>query len=139
MPRLPFDAFSKQIKAGEIPPAIYLWGEEDVLKDEAVRAVLEHVVDPGLRDFNYDVRSAAQLDPDAVEALCTTLPMMADRRLVVIRDIEAWSKRARAKSAVVRYLEHPAPETVLILVQGAPPGRRPERSRCRPRPPDCRG
>ena len=120
MPSHPFDAFSKQVKAGEIPPAIYLWGEEDVLKDEAVRAVLDHVVDPGLRDFNYDVRSAAQLDPDAVEALCTTLPMMADRRLVVIRDIEAWSKRARAKSAVVRYLEHPARETVLILVQGAP-------------------
>ena len=67
MPRVPFDTFSRQIKAGEIAPAIYLWGGEDVLKDEAVRAVLERVVDPGLRDFNYDVRSAAQLDPDAVD------------------------------------------------------------------------
>ena len=120
MPPIPFDAFSKQVKAGEIPSAIYLWGEEDVLKDEAVRAVLERVVDPGLRDFNYDVRSAAQLDPEAVEALCTTLPMMADRRLVVIRDVEAWGKKARAKSAVLHYLERPAAETVLILVQGAP-------------------
>lgn len=120
MPPLPFDAFSKQIKAGEISAAIYLWGEEDVLKDEAVRAVLERVVDPGLRDFNYDVRSAAQLDSDAVEALCTTLPMMADRRLVVIRDVEAWGKKARAKSAVLHYLARPAAETVLILVQGAP-------------------
>ena len=120
MPTLSFDALSKQIKAGEIPPVTYLYGEEDVLKDEAVRAVLERVVDPGLRDFNHDVRSAAQLDPDAVEALCTTLPMMADRRLVVIRDVEAWNRKARAKTAVLRYLEHPAPETVLILVQGAP-------------------
>lgn len=120
MPRLPFDAFSRQIKGGDIPPAIYLYGEEDVLKDEAVRAVLDRVVDSGLRDFNYDVRSAAQLDPDAVEALCTTLPMMADRRLVVIRDVEAWNKRARARTAVLHYLEGPAPETVLILVQGAP-------------------
>lgn len=120
MPSLSFDSFSKQIKAGEIPPATYLYGEEDVLKDEAVRAVLDRVVDPGLREFNHDVRSAAQLDPDAVEALCTTLPMMADRRLVVIRDVEAWNKKARAKAAVLRYLERPAPETVLILVQGAP-------------------
>jgi DNA polymerase-3 subunit delta len=78
------------------------------------------VVDPGLRDFNFDVRSAAQLDPEAIEALCTTLPMMADRRLVVIRDVEAWSKKSRAKSAVLHYLGHPAPETVLMLVQGAP-------------------
>ena len=120
MPRLAFDAFSKQLKAGDVPPALYLFGEEDVLKDEAVAAVLDRVLDPSLRDFNYDVRSAAQLDPDAVEALCTTLPMMSDRRLVVIRDVETWNKKARAKSAVLRYLERPAAETVLVLVQGAP-------------------
>ena len=120
MPPLPFDAFSRQIRAGDIPRAIYFYGEEDVLKDEALRAILDSVVDPGLRDFNYDVRSAATLDPEAVEALCTTLPMMADRRLVVIRDVESWNKRARAKAAVLRYLENPAAETVLVLVQGAP-------------------
>lgn len=119
MPKLPFDAFSRQIRSGDIPPAIYLYGDEDVLKDEAVRAILDAVVDPGLRDFNYDVRTASQLDPDHVEALCTTLPMMAERRLVVIRDVEAWNKRARAKAAVLRYLARPSAETVLILVQGA--------------------
>jgi DNA polymerase-3 subunit delta len=90
-----------------------------VLKDEAVRAVLDHVVDPSLRDFNYDQRGASQLDPEAVETLCNTLPMMAERRLVVIREIEAWQKRARAKAAILHYLEKPAVETVLVLVQGA--------------------
>jgi DNA polymerase-3 subunit delta len=120
MPRLAFDQFSRLLKAGDIPPALYLHGEEEVLKDEAIAAVLSRVVDPALRDFNYDVRSAAQLDPDAVEALCTTLPMMSDRRMVVIRDVESWNKKARAKTAVLRYLERPAPETVLVLVQGAP-------------------
>lgn len=120
MPKVPFDAFSKQIRSGDIPPAIYLYGDEDVLKDEAVKAVLDRVVEPGLRDFNYDVRSAGQLDPDQVEALCTTLPMMADRRLVVIRDVELWNKRAKAKAAIVHYLANPAPETVLILWQGMP-------------------
>ena len=120
MPTVSFDAFSKQIKSGSLPPAIYLYGEEDVLKEEAVRAMLDQVVDPGLRDFNYDQRNASQLDPEAVETLCNTLPMMADRRLVVIREIEAWQKRARAKAAILHYLEHPAAETVLVLVQGAP-------------------
>jgi len=119
MPRQPFDAFSKQVRTGEIPPAIYLFGEEDVLKEEAVRAIVERVSDPGLRDFNYDQRSASQLDAEDVETLCNTLPMMADRRLVVIRDVETWNKRARARAAVLGYLEKPAPETVLVLVQGA--------------------
>lgn len=120
MPQLTFDAFSRQIKAGQIPAAVYLFGDEDVLKDEALRAILDLVVDPAMRDFNYDQRSAGQLDPEAVETLCNTLPMMADRRLVVIREIEAWQKRARAKAAVLHYLERPAAETVLVLVQGAP-------------------
>jgi DNA polymerase-3 subunit delta len=121
MPGISFDAFSKLLKSGDIPPAIYLYGDEDVLKDEAVRAILDRVVDPGLRDFNYDQRSAGQLEAEAVETLCNTLPMMADRRLVVIREIELWQKRARAKTAVLHYLQRPAVETVLVLVQGASP------------------
>jgi len=119
MPRVTFDAFSKQLKRGELPSVIYLFGEEDILKEEMVRAVVDRVVDPGLRDFNVDQRSASQLDPESVETLCTTLPMMAERRVVIIQEVEAWGKRAGTKAAVLRYLERPAPETVLILVQGA--------------------
>ena len=93
MPKHSFDAFSKLVKSGEIPSAVYLYGEEDVLKDEAVRAILDRLVEPGLRDFNVDQRGAGQLDPEAVEILCNTLPMMADRRVVIIREVEAWNKR----------------------------------------------
>jgi DNA polymerase-3 subunit delta len=119
MPKQSFDAFSRMVKSGEIPPAVYLYGEEDVLKDEVVRAIVDRVVDPALRDFNYDQRSAGQLDPESVETLCNTLPMMADRRLVVIRDVEVWNKRARGRAAMLHYLEKPAAETVVVLVQGA--------------------
>src|ERR1051326_2799398 len=99
MPKVSFESFSRQLKAGTIPPAVYLYGEEDVLKDEVLRAILDRVVDPGMRDFNYDQRSASQLDPEAVETLCNTLPMMADRRLVVIRKVETWQKRPGAQAA----------------------------------------
>ena len=119
MPKQSFDAFSRLVKGGEIPPAVYLYGEEDVLKDEVVRAIVDRVVDPALRDFNYDQRSAGQLDPESVETLCNTLPMMADRRLVVIRDVEVWNKRARGRAAMLHYLERPAAQTVVVLVQGA--------------------
>jgi DNA polymerase-3 subunit delta len=115
-----FDDVFRGIRKGEIPPVLYLFGPENALKEELLGELVERLVEPGLRDFNYDVRSARGLEPDAVEALCSTLPMMADRRLVVIRDVEEWGKRARAKSAVLRYLERPIAETVLVLVQGSP-------------------
>jgi DNA polymerase-3 subunit delta len=115
----PLSKVSAAFKRGEPHAAYYIYGSEDVLKDDAIRYILELALDPSMRDFNLDKVSAGTLDPEAVEALCTTLPMMAARRVVIIRDVEQWKRRTRGRSAVLRYLEHPSPETVLILVQGA--------------------
>jgi len=117
MPTISFDAFFRALRKEEIPGAIYLYGPEDVLKEEVISELLDRVLDPALRDFNLDVRSAATLDPEQAETLCHTLPMMANRRVVIIRDVESWGQRARAKATVLRFLDRPAPETVLVLVQ----------------------
>lgn len=114
-----YDALMRALKKGEIAPVYYLHGSEDILKDEAVRTILDRALDPAARDFNLDQRSASQLDPEMIEALCTTLPMMSDRRVVIIRDVEAWKRKSRARAAMLAYLDRPSPETVLILVQGA--------------------
>jgi DNA polymerase-3 subunit delta len=114
-----WDDFYKTIRKGTFPPAVYLYGVEDPLKDEALQELLDAALDPGLRDFNLDIRSASSLDPDEVATLLTTLPMMADRRVVIIRDVEAWNKRAKAKQAVLDCLAKPSPETLVVLIQGA--------------------
>jgi len=114
-----YGTFAKALEAGKVAPAYYFLGSEDVLKEEATTALLDRVLDPGLRDFNLDIRSAQQLEPEDVLSLCTTLPMMADRRVVVVRDVEAWKRKTRGKKAVLEYLQKPIAETVLVLVQGA--------------------
>jgi DNA polymerase-3 subunit delta len=120
MPELSIDALLRAARRGEsLMPVIYLHGPEDLLKEEAIRTVIEHVLDPGLRDFNLDQRSATQLDPEAVYSLCNTPPMMAERRVVIIRDIEAWKRKAKAKEIFLAYLERPSPDVVVLLVQGA--------------------
>jgi len=119
MPKLTFDSFFKGLRKGEIPNAIYLHGAEDVLKEEAVLEIVTRTLEPSLKDFNFDQRSAAGLDPEGAETLCQSLPMMADRRVAIIRDVEEWNKRAKAKTTVLKYLERPAAETILILIQGS--------------------
>ena len=99
-------------------PAWLFTGPEAVLRDEALDALVSTVLDPSLRDFNLDQASASELEPERLTALCTTLPMLAEQRVVIIRDIEAWRRRTRARAAVLRYLAQPAPETVLVLIQG---------------------
>jgi DNA polymerase-3 subunit delta len=113
------DALSRSIHQGQFAPAYYFHGPEDVLKEEAVRAILDRALDPSLRDFNFDQRSAAQLDGEELEALCNTLPMLAERRVVVLRDAEAWKRKTRSRTAFLRYLEDPSPGTLVILIQGS--------------------
>ena len=119
MPAHSFEAFFRSLSKGELASVYYLYGAEDILKDEAARAILDRALDPSLRDFNFDQRSAAQLDAEEVHALCNTLPMMAERRVVLLRDVEGWKRKTRGRSEFLKYLERPSPETVVILIQGS--------------------
>ncbi len=119
MPAHTLDALLRALPKGELAPVYYLHGPQDILKDEAVQAILDRALDPGLRDFNFDQRSAGQLDPEAIFSLCTTLPMMAERRVVVLRDVEGWKRRPKTRAAFLQYLERPSAETIVILVQGS--------------------
>ena len=123
MAALSFDALLRGLKragggAGVLQPVYYIHGEEAVLKDEAVRALLERAIDPTTQDFNLDRRTAADLDAEALNALVNTPPMMAERRAVVLRGVEHLKKKARPREELLRYLRHPNPTTLLVLVQG---------------------
>lgn len=119
MPAQTIEVFHRSLRKSPPSGAYYFHGQEDVLKDEAVRAVLDRALDPSLRDFNLDQRSAGQLDPESLYTLCATLPMMAERRVVVLREVEALKRKPKVRAALLAYLARPAPETVLLLVQGS--------------------
>jgi DNA polymerase III subunit delta len=118
MPRLTLDKLRQALKTGTPASAYYIHGAEGILKDEAIGLILDRALDIGTRDFNLDLCSAQQLDPAGLGAACATLPMMAERRVVVVRDIEAWKRKSKAKQPAVEYLERPMPDTVLVMVQG---------------------
>ena len=66
MPAQTYDALLRSLPKGELAPVYYLHGPENILKDEAVEAIVAKALDPALRDFNFDQRSAGQLDPEAI-------------------------------------------------------------------------
>jgi len=121
MPALTLDALLRSLKKKppRPDPVYVLHGDEEALKDEAVRAIVEAAVGSA-RDFNLDVRYAPDLTPESFDALVNTLPMMAERRAVVVRGIEQLGKRkTKLRDEVVRYLAAPNPTTVLVLVVAA--------------------
>lgn len=94
-----------------------LHGDDEYRKDVALRELVTAAVDPSTRDFNFDQLRGADTSPEQLASALDMLPMMADRRVVVLRDVSALKKDGRA--VLDRYLESPAPSTTLILVAPA--------------------
>ena len=110
-------AFKKSLQRREFERVYYFHGDDDFLKEQAVRELVDAAVDPSTRDFNLDIRAAAELDAETLGSLVGTPPMMAERRAVVVRNVAALRKDARA--ALDRYLKEPAPNVLLVLVAPA--------------------
>src|SRR5262245_54582935 len=101
----------------QFAPAYYLYGEEEFLKDEAIRHLIDAAIDPGTRDFNLDLRKGGDVDAASLSALLATPPMMAERRVLVIRDVPTLKKDAR--DVLQRYLRSPASDVLVLLTAAA--------------------
>jgi DNA polymerase-3 subunit delta len=102
------------IKARDFAPAYYLHGDDDYLKDEELKRIIDAAVDPATRDFNFEVLRGGELDAETLGSMVSTPPMMADRRVVVVREANALKKDARVM--LDKYLKSPAPDLLLLLV-----------------------
>lgn len=89
-------------------------GEDEYRKDAALRELIAAAVDPATRDFNFDQLRGADTTPEQLAAALDMLPLMADRRVVVLRDVASLKKDGRL--VLDRYLKNPASDTTLILV-----------------------
>ena len=116
-------ALNVAIKSRTFAPVYYFHGDDDYQKEDAVRLLVDAAVDPATRDFNLEMRRAASVDAETLESLLATPPMLAERRLVVLRDPSALKKDARQR--LDRYLARPAADTLLVLV--APAGAKADR------------
>jgi DNA polymerase-3 subunit delta len=105
------------VKERSFAPAYYLFGDDDYLKNEELRRLIDAAIDPATRDFNLEFLRGGEVEATTLGSIAETPPMMADRRAVVVRDVNALKKDAR--TVLDRYLERPAPDVLLVLVAGA--------------------
>ncbi len=104
------------VKSRHFDGAYYVYGEDEFQKNDAVQQLVEAAVDPTTRDFNLDMRRGPDLDAESIDSLVGTPPMMADRRIAVIREVNGLKKDAR--SAIDRYLTRPSHDVLLLLIAG---------------------
>jgi len=103
------------IQTRSFDPTYLFVGEDDFRKQDALKLLLESAVAPATRDFNLEVRRGPEISAETLGSILGTPPMLADRRVIVIRD--AGALKMDAKAVAEKYLDRPASDVILVLLQ----------------------
>lgn len=114
--RLDADQLIASFRKGKFAPCYLFCGDEKYPVDMAVDVLMETVVDASMREFNVDVVHGNEVDGKRIVSLASAYPMMAERRLVVVKDFD----RVNGKDALEPYIEQPSATTVLVLISANP-------------------
>lgn len=102
--------------------AFYLHGEDDFRKEEAVRALVDLHLDPATKDFNLDLLRGTEVDAETLASVLATPPMMAEWRVVVLREVEGLASSKNAREELLGVAADPPPGLVLIMSCTVPGG-----------------
>lgn len=98
----------------------YLHGEDEYRKLEAARALVDRYVDPGTRDFNFDRLNGSDTTVERLASVIATPPMMADWRVVHVKETEAFAASPKARAVLLEAAKKPPPGLALILQATVP-------------------
>lgn len=121
MPSLGYDKLLRTLRE---PPAaggvFFLHGEEEFLRERASAQVVAAYLDDATRDFNLDQVRGVDASAEGLASILATPPMMAEHRVVVVRDAQGLAQRAR--DVVEAAARAPTPGVVLVLTAAIPTG-----------------
>lgn len=119
-----YKEFFQKLKSGDLPGALLLHGEEEYIKQSALKQLREAILPEGLEMMNEAVLDASASERAIVEA-CETLPFMAEKRLVLVRESPLLLPKGSDEGILTEYLPRlPATTQLVFLVRGNADGRR---------------
>jgi len=96
---------------GKLDPVYFLYGEEPYFIDQLVHIFEHKIMDEGLRSFNMAVMFGKDSDFKQVVDEARQFPMMADRRIVILKE----AQEMKTLPDLLGYIERPTPHTVLVI------------------------
>ena len=116
------EALRAELSAGQIRCAYLLAGDEPLLRDDALAALREAVLAGGPADFNFDRIDGDGASPARLLDSVRSLPVLAQRRLVVLREPESRRGGSPALTDAIAELvaelraSQPAPTGTVLVV-----------------------
>lgn len=92
---LTFHSGNEQVLWSNHLSSVFLvFGEEDLLKHEVERALIQRFTDQAFHDFDVEILNADAVTSDAIIGAASQAPFGSLRRVVVVRGMEQWRDRA---------------------------------------------
>lgn len=108
-----YNQLSKDVNSGNIAPLYYLFGEEPYFIDKLTKQIEKEALEPHEEAFNKVVTYGSEAKGDKLLGELRSFPMMATRRLVVLKEAQKMSKGEFEK--LVPYLNSPVDSTVFVI------------------------
>lgn len=108
------DDLKKQIKEDSLDGLYYLNGNEQFLLDYYFDR-FKALVSDALPEFNYIELDGKKMDFDLLSDACSSYPVMAERKLVVVIDIETSGLKGTNEKKLIAALEDIAPGVVVLF------------------------
>lgn len=118
MARLTYPKLLKLIERRPPGAVFFLYGDEEYLREEAATRVIDAYVEASTRDFNFDHLYGSDVTAEHLASLLATPPMMAEYRVIALRDAQGLSNRARE---VVEAVSAQVPAGLILVVTAAIP------------------
>lgn len=107
------------IKSGDFLPVYLFCGDEAYLKKHYSDTLCEKAVGKDFFDFNFQTFDGKGLDLRDVFDAAVMMPLMSDKRCVLVRDAKLEGISEDDLSLLKDYLENPSESTVLVFLQTA--------------------
>lgn len=102
----------KDIYKKELNGAYLFYGYEKLLIENAVEYVINKYISKDLMDFNLTLFQSKNLTVEALMSSCETLPMMAEKRVIIVKDIQ----NIEFDKDVFKFIDNLADFIILIFV-----------------------
>ncbi len=108
------------LKNGTFPPLLLLYGEEDLLVEEAARSVFDASRAHDVAGMSTDVLDGDGQTLDAILSIARSYPMMSERRTLWVRRFEKVSIGRDRGERLSEYLAEPMPSTFILCTASVP-------------------
>ena len=106
--------FSQLLKAGNVQGAYLFEGVEENIKAATLQSLRKALLPEGMEELNESIMEAPATD--TIIAACETLPFLADKRLVIVREHPALMGRADADERLISYIPQVPESAVLVFL-----------------------